>query len=452
VLRATLIAEQAGIPTVSLVGEPFQRLARTTAKTLGVEEPPLAVYPGRLMMDDEATFRQKLETTVADQVVAGLTGAEPRLVSSDQEPAPRDVVFSGTLDEVQDYFHEQLWTDGMAIVPPTAERVERFLAHTSCDPADVLGVLAPERREATVWSVAVNGVMAGCRAEYMPVLVAAVEAIADPAFRVVDAGSGGGWEPLITVSGPIVEALGFNTGSGVKRIGRRANSSIGRFLRLYVRNVAGIRVPPGDYENAGIGNNFHVVLAEDEATVRSVGWPTYGDDLRIPAGASAVTVQGVIAESPPFGDHGGPSDDPLTYLEPLIDMFGKAILASGLWNGLTFDVWAPTIVISPTAVKVLAANGWTKDDVRAYLHRESKVPLSSILQKGHRYSQVDVAEKVRLGLLPPDFHESDDPDRLVSTFVSADRIRIVCAGNPDQYWQRGIMTNFPGAPVTRTVR
>ena len=79
------------------------------------------------------------------------------------------------------------------------------------------------------------------------------------------------------------------------------------------------------------------------------------------------------------------------------------------------------------------------------------MPLSTILQKGYRYAQIDIRDKVCRGMLPPDFHESDDPDRLVSTFVSPERVRIVCAGNPAQYWQRGIMTAFPGAPVTRLV-
>jgi hypothetical protein len=452
VLRASFTAERAGIPAVSIIGELFEKLARLASLSLGVDEAPLVVYPGRIMMDDEETFRRKLETSVADQIVAGLTTSAPRLLDAANEPEPRDVVFSGSLDEVQEYFHDQLWTDGLAVIPPTVDRVERFLEFTSRDPETVLGVLLPEQRQATVWNVAVNGVMAGCRPEYMPVLLAVVEAVSDPVFRLEDGGSGGGWEPLITVSGPILKELDFNAGTGVRRIGRRANSSIGRFLRLYIRNVAGQRIPPGEHDKGGIGNNFNVVLAEDEATVRSIGWPTYGDDLGVPAGRSAVTVQGVVAESAPFGEHGGESDEPLTYLKPLVEVFGKAILGHWVWTGLTFDHWDPTIILSPHAAKVLAEHGWTKDDVRAYLHSESKLPLSQILRRGYRYSKVDIEEKVRAGLLPPEFHESNDPDRLVSTFVRPEAIRIVVAGNPDMYWQRGIMNNFShGAPVTKLV-
>jgi hypothetical protein len=315
----------------------------------------------------------------------------------------------------------------------------------------VLGVLLPEQRRATVWSVAVNGVMAGCRPEYMPVLLAAVEAIADPRFGIENGGSGGGWEPLITVTGPIIEALDFNFGTGATRIGRRANSSIGRFLRLYMRNIAGLRIPPGEHDKGGLGQNFHVVLAEDEKSVRAIGWPTYGDDLGIPPGESSVTVQGVIAESPPFGEHGGRSDDPQTYLEPLVEIFGKAILGHWVWTGMVFDAWDPTIVLSPHCARVLAENGWSKDDVRRHLHRESRIPARGIERRG-TYSGLDIAAKVREGKLPPEYHESDDPDRLLSTFIRPESIRIVVAGNPDMYWQRGIVTNFShGAPVTKTV-
>ena len=124
--------------------------------------------------------------------------------------------------------------------------------------------------QATVWSVAVNGVMAGCRPEYMPILVAVVEAIADPEWRIQDAGATPGWEPLIVLSGPMVKRLGFNTGSGLMRMGSRPAASMGRFLRMYLRNVAGLRVPPGTTDKGSIGSSFNVALAEDEDATRAL--------------------------------------------------------------------------------------------------------------------------------------------------------------------------------------
>src|SRR5262249_16216911 len=143
-----------------------------------------------------------------------------------EEPVPRDIVFKGTYEEVQDFFDERMWADGLPVAPPTIKRVEEFLKFTDRAPEEVLGIVQPDFREATIWNVAVNGVMAGCRPEYMPVLIAVTEAMIDPKFFVEDAGSTPGWEPLIILNGPIIKELDFNYGGGVMRIGRRANTSI----------------------------------------------------------------------------------------------------------------------------------------------------------------------------------------------------------------------------------
>ena len=125
------------------------------------------------------------------------------------------------------------------------EKVDNFLKFMERQPGEIIGKLLPENREATVWNVAVNGVMAGCRPEYMPILLAAVDAIADPEFRIQDGGATPGWEPLIILNGPIIKQLGFNYETGVMRPGRQANTSIGRFLKLYIMNIAGLRYHPG---------------------------------------------------------------------------------------------------------------------------------------------------------------------------------------------------------------
>jgi len=149
------------------------------------------------MTDPDEVFARKVIDSILPVVFDALGGAQKPSVAPSVDAAsepdeviePTRTIFSGTFDEIQDYFDERGWSDGLPVVPPTLSRVDRFLKHTSRNPREVLGVLLPERREATVWSVAVNGVMAGCRPEYMPVLIAIVEAIADPAFHIQDAGS-----------------------------------------------------------------------------------------------------------------------------------------------------------------------------------------------------------------------------------------------------------------------
>ena len=197
------------------------------------------------MTENTTSFRAKVLGPVLDSIVNGLTSTiRPVAADSSPEPGPQDIVAEGSLDEIEEHFLRMGWSEGLPIVPPTRDRVQQFLRFTDRSPNEIIGVLSPGRREATVWNVAVNGVMAGCRAEYMPILLAVVECIADPQFRLEDAGSTPGWEPLVILSGQLVEELDFNSGSGVMRVGRQANTSIGRFLRLYMRNVAGSRIPP----------------------------------------------------------------------------------------------------------------------------------------------------------------------------------------------------------------
>jgi hypothetical protein len=451
VLRASITAERAGVPAVSIVGSLYEQQATAVARMLGVEDEPLAIYPGRIKADDEDEFRRKVTTVITDQVVAGLTQAAPRAGRRAGEPALRDIVLSGNFDEINDEFYARGWGDGLPVAPPTIDRVEAFLEHTDREPEEIIGVLLPDRREATVWNVAVNGAMAGCRPEYMPVLLALVESIADPVFKVEDSTSGVGWEPLIVVSGPIARELDFNASTGVSRVGRRSNTSIGRFLRLYINNIAGIRIPPFKGDTAGIGDSFHVCLAENEDLVRSLGWPTFGDDVGIPPGQSGVTVQSVTAASPVFNFHGGPYNDPVTYLDPLVEVYGKAILGYWVHTGLAWASWHPIVLLSPHLAKLLHANGWDKNDVRGYLYDNARIPAKDVERRGE-FTKLNLAECVASGSLPPVFHKSDDPDRLIPVFITPESIRIIVAGNPDIGFQRGYMNNHAqGAPVTRVV-
>ena len=213
------------------------------------------------------------------------------------EPAPADIVFEGTFDEVNRFYYENDWSDGLPIVPPTPDRVAQFLRFCDRPAQTELGVLLPDKRRATVWNVAVNGVMAGCRPEYMPILVALVEAMADPRYGVEHSGNTPGAETLIILNGPLIKELGFNYEQGALRDGVQANTTIGRFWRLYLRNVAGFlhhRTDKGTF-----GNTWRVVLAENEDALRRIGWTTIAADEGVPGG-NAVTISrytggGVIA-------------------------------------------------------------------------------------------------------------------------------------------------------------
>src|SRR6187402_776158 len=164
-----------GIPTASIIGSGLLKQAEVVTKGLGV---PLAigVYPGPPMVDSEEVLARKVEESLAPDLLRGLTGDAPNAAYSEAEPAPGQVVFSGSFDEVQEHFYRKLWTDGLPVVPPTRERVDAFFAYTDRRPEEVIRAVPQEGREASLYGIAVTGVMAGCRPEYMPVLIATVEA------------------------------------------------------------------------------------------------------------------------------------------------------------------------------------------------------------------------------------------------------------------------------------
>ena len=434
-MRAAAIAERTGIPSVSIVTTPFREQAAVVARGLGLEELPIAEYPGVPMTDGPEAVRAKVEALIGP-IVEGLTKPAAVAAAPGGEPGPREVVFRGPLDEVQEFFYRNLWTDGLPIVPPTIARVERFLAHTRRAPEDVLGQLPPESRAATVWSVAVNGVMAGCPPEALPLLVAIVEAIADPVFRVQDAGSTPGWEPLIVVSGPIATRLGFHHGQGVMRVGCRANTSLGRFLRLYLRNVAGLRIPPGAGDKGSIAGTFNVALAEDEEAAAVLGWPTFGMDQGFSDRESIVTVQSVVSASPPIYTAGTRARD---HVQVLAEVFGAAC-AYWSFTGMKYGRWEPLLVLGPSIARVIAGDGWSKDDVRHYLHEHVTIPAR--LAEKYAWHLGSTA----FGLGP------GDPDRPLPVFPWPQKIGIVVAGDPGRNQSKGYCNNhLQGGRVSRKV-
>ncbi|MDB5922659.1 MAG: hypothetical protein JWN13_1595 [Betaproteobacteria bacterium] len=447
-LRAAALIEKQGIPTASIISSGFVQQAGVVKKGLGI---PLqvGVYPGAPMVDSEDVLRKKVQEELAPQVLRALT-ADPRAEeASESDPAPGEIVFTGTFDEIQEHFHQKLWSDGLPIVPPTRERVQAFLEFTDRDPDEVLRALPPEGREASITSIAVNGVMAGCRPEYMPLLVAAVEAMCDPRFRIEDAGSTPGWEPLVIVSGPIAAELAMNCGQSVMRVGRQANSSIGRFVRLYLRNVCGYRIPPGAGDKGSIAMSFNVALAENESYTHEIGWPTYAQDRGFQADENVVTVMSVVTISPPTYSAGDRAED---HVAQWADVMGQAFR---YWchTGFKRGVWHALIVAGPSIAQVIARD-WSKDDVRRYLHAHMHVTA----ERATHYAKMtstptfDLKRLVSEGILPQQYAASDDPDRAVPMIIDPSMIDILVAGDPGRNQSRGYMSNhIQGPPTSRRV-
>ncbi len=165
----------------------------------------------------------------------------------------------------QEFFMEKGWGDGLPVIPPTEERVERMLAAVRRKPDEVIGVVPPRWAPATVEKIAINAVMAGCKPEYMPVLIAAVEAITDPRLNLYALqATTGGPAVMLIINGPVRSQIGVNGGSNALGEGWRANATIGRSIRLIQRNIGGSY--PGTTCKATLGwpGKYSICIGENE--------------------------------------------------------------------------------------------------------------------------------------------------------------------------------------------
>jgi hypothetical protein len=346
------------------------------------------------------------------------------------EPGAREIVFRGTFEEVNAHFYEREWSDGLPIVPPTLEKIQEFLSFTDRDPDESLGILLPASRAATIWAVAVNGVMAGCRPEYMPILVALAEAAVDPAYGVEHSGNTPGSETLITLNGPIIKALNFNYTQGVLRDGFMANTSVGRFWRLLLRNMAGFL--PHKTDKGTFGNTFRVVLAENEDVLTRIGWPPNSVDMGFAAGDNTVTISRYTGGSVIVSVTGSTPQEMMPYIaDAVAKQTGWEIIFTV--GGFSLGTLRPALVLSPILAETIARAGWTKDDVKRYLFDHARMPASraeAITEKWADFPIGSLKQQVNLGRLPPEFHESDDPNRLVPLVLVPDDFMVLVSGDP----------------------
>jgi hypothetical protein len=169
-----------GIPSVVVAAPGFELQAKLTGLNNAVPALQVAVYPGAFDTHSDPELEENTKETVFPQVVDLLTKPIKADETIVKRTGSRSIVFTGTFDEVNRYFSEQKWCDGLPIVPPTRDRVVEFLKYTDYSPDEEIAVLRVANLRATPWNIAVNGVMAGCRPEFMPLLIAYVKAIGDP--------------------------------------------------------------------------------------------------------------------------------------------------------------------------------------------------------------------------------------------------------------------------------
>ena len=344
-----------GIPSVTVVGPGFVELGKLTGTNNGIPSIQLAVYPGPFDLHTDEALKQNAAKLVPE-IVKGLTGkietpAEPK----EKKNSAERIVFSGTLEEVNRYFTDNGWSDGEAIIPPTPDRIERFLKYTDYAPDEEIAVLASANLRATPRNIAANAIMAGARPEHMPMLIAMVQSIGDPKYKVSysrRAGSTHSFQTYYWVNGPVARQLGVDFGQGL--IAHPINKVIGRTMSLIERNIAGYQIKLTQVGTFGKVTSW--ILAEDEEATLRLGWKPNHVEKGFDLNANTVTT----GESTVWGQNLIPSTSDPKILMQLIafDLTNKEQFAAG-WNASS-----GTLLMTPTTAQVLAEGGYTKDKLK----------------------------------------------------------------------------------------
>ncbi|MBX5465936.1 MAG: hypothetical protein K6U14_00365 [Firmicutes bacterium] len=254
-----------------------------------------------------------------------------------------------------EYCYDQGWTDGWPVVPPDPERVAAFLATTRRPPDQVIWRMEHVGRECTVELAAINAVMAGCRPEYFPVVLAALEAVIDEGSPKIGAWqSTTGGAPILVVNGPVRQRLGFNSRGNVFGPGFRANATVGRAIRLIILNAYGIRPHGLDQSTQGTPAKYTCCIAENE---EDSPWEPLHTELGYDRTADVVSALHV--RSIDFVDN-RQTADPEALLNDLVDTASRSGALRRLEQCTLF-------ILGPEHAQLLARHGWSKAEVKRYV-------------------------------------------------------------------------------------
>jgi hypothetical protein len=273
-------------------------------------------------------------------------------------------------DDEFEFMFDQGFSDGLPLVPPTPERVMRMLSGTRREPQEVLGVMPPNMGDVTVEKLAINAVMAGCRPEYLPVIIAATEAILTEEYNIHGVmATTMGASPVMVINGPIREKIGMNMKLGALGQGNRANATIGRAVRLAVRNLGGAK--PGGTERSTLGNPMKFTMCFAEHEERNP-WEPLHVERGFERDDSVVTV---------FTMTSGPTlivDQDSREAAQLAGSFGLCLESA--FHPKAHFATEVLLVVCPEHVDTLMRDGYTKADIRDRIQAVTARPISELVQ------------------------------------------------------------------------
>ena len=305
--------------------------------------------------------------------------------------------------DVNEFYQDKGWTDGLPIVPPTEERVAACLEAAGLAPGDIIGVERVRERPITAEKTAVNAVMAGCLPTYMPVVVAVLRAMCEEPFNLHGStASTGGSAQLIIVNGPIRTTIGMNATHNVLGNRSRANATIGRAIRLVLINILGC--VPGELDRSTLGHpgKFSFCIAEDE---EDSPWTPLAQQRGVPEGVSGVTV--MACESPRQVMNEWTRDP-----EEIMETFA----AEMRHNMLTYSVWSGNyaMVIPKQLRELLVAAGWGKTEIQEYIFRSARL----LRREWATVGKGNIVDR------------SGGPNQEFTALRSPDDLLVVAAGGP----------------------
>ena len=306
--------------------------------------------------------------------------------------------------EAMELAFEQGWTDGLPVIPPTEERVNASLEYAGRAPTDVLGVVPVRNRVVTAEKVAINAVMAGCKPEYMPVVVAAVEALLDPIYNLHGtSNSTGSAAPLLIMNGPVRHRLGFNSGSNLFGPGNRANATVGRAMRLFLLNVCGAAPGVLDRSTMGHPGQYTYCIAEDEEINP---WEPFHATQGFAQEDSTVMALPALA---PLQVSNRYSQRP----EDILSAYADVLLAAGASQGQV------VVIIAPELLKHIKDAGWSRRQVQEFLQRTA---------------QRTAAQWAKAGRIEPAEGMGENAQKLVPACTNPEGIFIITAGGAAGIW------------------
>ena len=308
-----------------------------------------------------------------------------------------------------EYCYQQGWTDGLPVIPPVVERVEAMRLYEGRPGEAVIATHPATGLQLTVHAAAVNAVMAGCLPEYLPVLVAAFEAMDKPDFNFHGStASTGGSAPLLIVSGSYADDIGMNADVNLFGPGNRANATIGRATRLILRNV--FQMIPGISDKSTQGNpgKYSFCIAERG---RGNPWPLLCETQGYPPGVSSVTAfaGGGFCN---VENHGGSTPE---------EVLGAVADAMANYGCITLGQSA--VILAPEHMHIVANAGWSRADAQSFLFSRAKRPVDGLRSVG-KYRQVEYDKQhdsAAHALVEPGFvHRGMTPDDILITMGGGD--------------------------------